>query len=58
MKCAKNLFDEFKLTKKQAIHLCLFLSDMLAGEDKNAFDKRKNAAYIWSYVDKKVETKI
>ncbi len=33
---------------------------MAAGEDKNVFEeKRRNAAYIWSYVDKKkVETTI
>ena len=32
---------------------------MTAGEDKNAWEKRKNAAYIWSFVDKKkVETTI
>jgi hypothetical protein len=53
MKCTNNLFDELEFTKKQAIHLCAFLSDMPAGEDKNAFEKRKNAAYIWSCVDKK-----
>ena len=53
MKCAINLFDELEFTKKQAIHLCAFLSDMPAEEDKNAFEKRKNAAYIWSCVDKK-----
>ncbi len=53
MKCANNLFDELEFTKKQAILLCAFLSDMLAGEDKNTFEKRKNTAYIWSCVDKK-----
>ena len=32
---------------------------MPAGEDKNACDWRKNAAYIWSFVNKKkVETTI
>jgi uncharacterized protein (UPF0332 family) len=53
MKCANNIFDELEFTKNQAIHLCAFLSDMPAGEDKNAFEKRRNAAYIWSCVDKK-----
>ena len=38
MKCANNLFDELEFTKKQAIHLCAFHSDMPAGEDKNACD--------------------
>jgi hypothetical protein len=59
MKCANNIFDELEFTKKQAIHLCAFLSDMPAGEDKNSCEKRRNAAYIWSCVDKKkVETTI
>ena len=59
MNCANNLFDELEFTKNQAIHLCAFLSDMPAGEDKNALEKRRNAAYIWSCVDKKkVETTI
>jgi hypothetical protein len=32
---------------------------MPAGEDKNAYEKRRNAAYVWSCVDKKdVEKKI
>ena len=59
MKCANNIFDELEFTKKQAIHLCAFLSDMPAGEDKNSWEKRRNAAYVWSCVDKKdVEKKI
>ena len=59
MKCANDIFDELDFTKKQAIHLCAFLSDMSAGEDKNSCEKRRNAAYIWSCVDKKkVETTI
>jgi hypothetical protein len=33
MKCANNLFDEVKFTKKQATNLCEFLSDMPAGEE-------------------------
>ena len=53
MKCANDLFDELEFTKKQAIHFFEFLSDMPAGEDKNALEKRRNAAYIWSCVDKK-----
>jgi len=53
MKCANNIFDELEFTKKQAIHLCAFLSDMPAGEDENSCEKRRNAAYIWSCVDKK-----
>jgi hypothetical protein len=53
MNCANDLFDELEFTKNQAIHLCTFLSDMPAGEDKNALEKRRNAAYIWSCVDKK-----
>jgi hypothetical protein len=36
MNCANDLFDELEFTKNQAIHLCAFLSDMPAGEDKNA----------------------
>ena len=53
MKWANDIFDELEFSKKQVIHLCAILSDMKAGEDKNAFDKRRNAAYIWSCVDKK-----
>ena len=53
MNCANDLFDELEFTKKQANHLRAFLSDMPAGEDKNALEKRRNAAYIWSCVDKK-----
>ena len=53
MKFANNIFDELEFTKKQAIHLCAFLSDMPAGEDKNSCEKRRNAAYIWSCVEKK-----
>ena len=59
MNCANNLFDELEFTKNQAIHLCAFVSDKPAGEDKNALEKRRNAAYIWSCFDKKkVETTI
>ena len=59
MKCANNLFDLAVFIEKQATNLCEFLSDMPAGEDKNAYEKRRNAAYVWSCVDKKdVEKKI
>ncbi len=46
MKCDYNLFNELEFTKKQAIRLCAFISDMPAGDFKNAFEKRRNAAYI------------
>ncbi len=53
MKCANNLFDLAVFIEKQATNLCAFLSDMPSGEDKNALEKRRDAAYIWSCVDKK-----
>ena len=40
-----------KFTKKQANNLCEYISDMPAGEDKNAYEKRKQAAYNWSVLD-------
>ncbi len=46
MKRANNIFDELEFSKKQAIHLCVFLSDMPAGEDKNAYEKRKNGLHL------------
>ena len=59
MKCANNLFYLTVFIEKQATILCEFLSDMPAGEDKNAYEKRRNAAYVWSCVDKKdIEKKI
>ena len=51
MKCANNLFDLAIFIEKQANNLCEYISDMPAGEDKNAYEKRKQAAYNWSVLD-------
>ena len=37
--------------------MCEYISDMPAGEDKHVWEKRKQAAYNWSVLEKKkVET--
>ena len=59
MKSANNLFDLVVFTEKHATTLCGYIADLPAGEDKNEYVKRKQAAFNWSVLDqKKVETPI
>ena len=53
MKSANNLFDLVVSTEKHATTLCGFISDLPAGDDKNEYVKRKQAAFNWSVLDQK-----
>ena len=53
MKSANNLFDLVVSTEKHATTLCGFIADMPAGDDKNEYVKRKQAAFNWSVLDQK-----
>ena len=59
MKSANNLFDLVVFTEKHATTLCGFIADLPAGDDKNEYVKRKQAAFNWSVLDqKKVKTSL
>jgi len=53
MKSANNLFDLVVSTEKHATTLCGFISDLPAGEDKNEYERRKQAAFNWTVLDQK-----
>jgi hypothetical protein len=59
MNSANNLFDLVVSTEKHATTLCGFIADLPAGDDKNEYVKRKQAAFNWSVLDqKKVKTSL
>ena len=59
MNCANNLFDLVVFTEKYATTLCEYIADLPAGDDKNEYVKRKQAAFNWSVLDqKKVKTSL
>ena len=59
MKSANNLFDLVVFTEKHATTLCAYIADLPAGDDKNEYVKRKQAAFNWSVLDqKKVKTSL
>jgi hypothetical protein len=59
MNCANNLFDLVVFTEKHATTLCGYIADLPAGDDKNEYVKRKQAAFNWSVLDqKKVKTSL
>jgi phage terminase Nu1 subunit (DNA packaging protein) len=53
MKSANNLFDLVVFTEKHATTLCGYIADLPAGDDKNEYVKRKQAAFNWSVLDQK-----
>jgi len=53
MNSANNLFDLVVSTEKHATTLCGFIADLPAGDDKNEYVKRKQAAFNWSVLDQK-----
>ena len=59
MNCANNLFDLVVFTEKHATTLCEYIADLPAGDDKNEYVKRKQAAFNWSVLEqKKVKTSL
>ena len=59
MKSANNLFDLVVFTEKHATTLCGYIADLPAGDDKNEYVKRKQAAFNWSVLEqKKVKTSL
>ena len=59
MKSANNLFDLVVFTEDHATTLCGYIADLRAGDDKNEYVKRKQAAFNWSVLDqKKVKTSL
>ena len=59
MKSANNLFDLFVFTEEHATTLCGYIADFPAGDDKNEYVKRKQAAFNWSVLEqKKVKTSL
>ena len=57
MNCANHLFDLVNFTKEQANHLCSFVSEMPAGEDRFAQRNRAAVAYKWSILDEQYVNK-
>jgi hypothetical protein len=53
MNCANNLYDLVVSTERHATTLCEYIADLPAGDDKNEYVKRKQAAFNWSVLDKK-----
>ena len=59
MNCANNLYDLVVSTKRHATTLCEYIADLPAGDDKNEYVKRKQAAFNWSVLEqKKVKTSL
>ena len=59
MKSANNLFDLVVFTEEHATTLCGYIVELPAGDDKNEYVKRKQAAFNWSVLDqKKVKTSL
>ena len=53
MKSANNLFDLVVFTEEHATTLCGYVADLPAGDDKNEYVKRTQAAYNWSFFENK-----
>ena len=59
MNCANNLSDLVVSTERHATTLCEYIADLPAGDDKNEYVKRKQAAFNWSVLEqKKVKTSL